>query len=633
MNVDYTAFEESSDNTQHVPRLFKTLGAIALKNTAEDFKSCDKKQLINDAAKKIFQDIQSGAVDQDPNLLNRFALLTFADLKKYHFYYWFAFPAITVQENFKAKKTSPITEYLSTQQLDSLKNGYDHLNADLGHDPFVFLVKKSGDVISTSLLKEWEQFFMNEQEITVAFSDPSTLQHHPGWPLRNLLTYLALTKDLSGKQLNVVCYRDRIRDGRREIEHSVIIEMSELPKLHLKEDNISAIGWEKNQKDKMGPRMVNLSSTMDPTRLAENAADLNLKLMKWRLVPDLDLDVIAKTKCLLLGSGTLGCNVARSLLGWGARTITFVDNSRVSYSNPCRQTLFQFEDCLNGGKKKAQAAADAMKRIFPGVKCDAHELSIPMPGHAISTKDEEKIQKDVEYLDKLIEDHDAIFLLMDTRESRWLPTVMSASKGKILINAALGFDTFMVMRHGHRKGVVESEKKETTSTKTVRISGDQLGCYYCNDVVAPGNSTIDRTLDQQCTVSRPGISMMASALAVELLVSILQHPLGMLAPAETSANENHLQAEFETPIGIIPHQIRCFLSRFNTVLPATCAFDKCTACSKPVIEGYEKGGFDFLKQVFNLPKYLEDLVGLTELHASIVDSDVEELSDSSDDDM
>ena len=45
--------------------------------------------------------------------------------------------------------------------------------------------------------------------------------------------------------------------------------------------------------------------------------------------------------------------------------------------------------------------------------------------------DEERIKKDVEYLERLIDEHDAIFLLMDTRESRWLPTVMAASKGKV----------------------------------------------------------------------------------------------------------------------------------------------------------------------------------------------------------
>ena len=53
--------------------------------------------------------------------------------------------------------------------------------------------------------------------------------------------------------------------------------------------------------------------------------------------------------------------------GWGVRKITFVDNGRVSYSNPVRQTLFVFDDCMQGGKPKAEAAAESLKKIFPGV--------------------------------------------------------------------------------------------------------------------------------------------------------------------------------------------------------------------------------------------------------------------------
>ena len=86
---------------------------------------------------------------------------------------------------------------------------------------------------------------------------------------------------------------------------------------------------------------------MDPNLLASNAVDLNLKLMKWRLQPNIDLEIVKNKKVLLLGSGTLGCNVSRVLIGWGCRHITFVDNGLVSFSNPVRQSLFTFQDSVD----------------------------------------------------------------------------------------------------------------------------------------------------------------------------------------------------------------------------------------------------------------------------------------------
>jgi hypothetical protein len=143
-------------------------------------------------------------------------------------------------------------------------------------------------------------------------------------------------------------------------------------------------------------------------RLAESAVDLNLRLMRWRILPTLDLDRIRATKvggelvitlvgvaqrhvllhnvCTRPGrvmcannqvlsavlapgcrySGLQRCAVpdgvcvcshgrrsetwhrkhTRLAQGWGVRDITFVDNATVSYSNPARQSLFVLEDCL-----------------------------------------------------------------------------------------------------------------------------------------------------------------------------------------------------------------------------------------------------------------------------------------------
>jgi len=54
-----------------------------------------------------------------------------------------------------------------------------------------------------------------------------------------------------------------------------------------------------------------------------------------------------------------------------------------------------------------------------------------MPGHPIPSASMEKTQQDVALLERLVDEHEAIFLLMDSRESRWLPTVLGAAKNKV----------------------------------------------------------------------------------------------------------------------------------------------------------------------------------------------------------
>lgn len=72
--------------------------------------------------------------------------------------------------------------------------------------------------------------------------------------------------------------------------------------------------------------------------------------------------------------------MARSLLGWGVRNITLVDSGRVSYSNPARQCLFEYQDAVDKAYK-AVAAAEHLHKIFPDVNAKGVVLSIPMPGH------------------------------------------------------------------------------------------------------------------------------------------------------------------------------------------------------------------------------------------------------------
>ncbi len=122
-----------------------------------------------------------------------------------------------------------------------------------------------------------------------------------------------------------------------------------------------------------------------------------------------------------------GCAVARSLLGWGVRHITLVDSGRVSYSNPARQCLFEYEDCVSKAFK-AEAAAERLRKIFPDVNAQGVVLSIPMPGHPLAAYAAEGTEgavreEDKEYaqLEELVAGHDVVFALTDSREARCPP--------------------------------------------------------------------------------------------------------------------------------------------------------------------------------------------------------------------
>lgn len=290
--------------------------------------------------------------------------------------------------------------------------------------------------------------------------------------------------------------------------------------------------------------------------------------------------------CSISSTGTLGCAVARCLLGWGVQNITFADKGRVAYSNPVRQSLFNFEDCKGGGRFKAEAAASALSAVYPGVRSTSHVLTIPMPGHPLATKAEvAAARRDTETLETLVSAHDVVFVLTDSRESRWLPTLLAAKHDKICINAALGLDSFLVVRHGGSPSNGGDERSSTDAPEAPilgaerhadntglndanasndSVSAPRLGCYFCTDVVAPENSSLNRTLDQQCTVTRPGLAPMAAATAVELTVGLLHHPLRHRAPADDSAGMakglGAAQAaaaagERCQPLGALPHQV------------------------------------------------------------------------------
>lgn len=581
LNLSLTSFSDNDDINivDNLPKnsALPVSGNLNNLNTKEDFAKLDKNEYLRKLGNKLFELIKTGEILNDPSKLLNFNLLSFSDLKKFQFFYWFSYPSLVSE--WKVESIIPVTDHYALNSkiegwLDDKSIPYKCKNfflLNVGSDSFLTL---------DNLLIDDKR----NNSVRVGIIDSSTYKETPSWYLRNFLTMLLY---YGYDKVEVLIYRFN--------KSSFTLHLSSSDRNLIRSDDYipRVTGWEKTSFGKLQPKFADLSSLISPVALADQSVDLNLKLMKWRIMPELNLDNPKNLKCLLLGAGTLGSYVSRALLGWGVRHITFVDNGKVSFSNPVRQSLYDFEDCLDGGKPKAEIASERLSKIFPKVVSKGYNLEIPMIGHPV--KNEEFERSNFEKLQNLVQEHDAIFLLMDSRESRWLPTVLGNVYKKIVMNVALGFDSYLVMRHGVLPDDIELNE--------IQECNNRLGCYFCNDVVVPSDSLSDRTLDQMCTVTRPGVALIASAMAVELLVSMIQN-------CGTSKNLKCDEKQEKSILGEVPQQIRGFLHNFSN-LKLTCEnYQYCSGCSIPVLKEFYENGWEFVKIALNNSDYIDELCGL-----------------------
>lgn len=633
---------------------------MTIKGIVRNFNSVDDYKSAVSQSTDVHEACQSKIINEDDTGAN-FVIYCFADLKNYKVFY----STVVVTLPFEDASISASASILST----SCSITVDSYSTLLG----LFPNNKLFTTKFNSNIEFKGEFDRNNVDLFVL---NASNQGGPFSPtLRSVLCTHPFAETIAVVHLHLVSATND--NASHDNSNSFIAPVTILNVKKRSETPFkrpSALAWSRdlhfsssNSAANLVVKRIDLKSILDPIQLQSDAVDLNIKLMKWRVVPGLDIGSIQKRKALIIGSGTLGCAISRLLLGWGLTHLSFLDKGPVAFSNPVRQILFEHEDARKG-ISKAEAAAEAVRRIRPDVKVNHTNLSIPMIGHS-----ESDFQPRIETLQNLIDEHDLVFFLTDNRESRWLPSVLSACKARsvrktlvlefitmalsgakledfdticdsfcnlrkmtepLYITAALGFDSALVMRHAfvsplHEEllAVCECIKKDFPTDWQLKSLDSSfmrefshsfisplalkvgLGCYFCDDVNAPTDSISRRTLDVQCTVTRPGGSMLASALAVELAANVLQSPFGVCAPHQAKDKNSGV-------LGAVPASLRLYLNDWKSVALEVSPVSTCTCCSINVEHELNQLGLQaFSEKVFsNGPSgsnFIENISGMT----------------------
>ncbi len=80
-----------------------------------------------------------------------------------------------------------------------------------------------------------------------------------------------------------------------------------------------------------------------------------------------------------------------------------------------------------------------------------------------------------------------------------------------------------------------------------------------------------------------------------------------------SANGTYERDPEDHALGIVPHQIRGFLSTFQNLIIRGQSYPNCSACSAPIRDAYNRDGWQFVKKALEDREYVTELSGLAEL--------------------
>lgn len=150
--------------------------------------------------------------------LHTISFIILQDLKKFHYYYWFAFPAPNQPIIHVTQNTSSITEHFSNKQIDRLTQSYNSL--EMAQKSFFIVTKENDDINVLSLSKVFVADTIKQTGLLLdlasayfVFTDPSD-DSNPGWPLRLfLVAVLEHCPFLAGAELNVIGLRWKIASG------------------------------------------------------------------------------------------------------------------------------------------------------------------------------------------------------------------------------------------------------------------------------------------------------------------------------------------------------------------------------------------------------------------------------------